>query len=209
MTSDRQRNSVQCCDLVETCCKISNTCQFLFFYHALYINASSIFTRMGKNICEPLGIFAAFTAAVVWGGKYLIYSIRRWRQLITVQFSAVSWRLAKAGALVFSFFYCGYNIIRLVFPLCLLLRLRRILRDPVWRQSAVSTGVQSIICLLCLHDQHSVISAFLQRSGVSYVRLWCRLTPLVAGYSDWCSVMKCDTRCLDVIFIIYTLVYWI
>lgn len=71
----------------------------------------------GKNICEPVGIFLAFTAAVMWGGKYLIYSIWRWRQLITVQFSALSWRLGKAGGLVFSFFYCGYNIIRLVFPL--------------------------------------------------------------------------------------------
>lgn len=169
--------------------------------------ASSIFTRVGKNICEPLGIFIAFAAAVAQGGKYLIHSIRRWRQLITVQFSAVSWRLGKAGGSVFSFFYCGYNITRLVFPLCLLLRLLPILRDPVWRQRAVSTGVQSIICLPCLHDQHSVISAFLQRSGLSYVRLRCHPTPLVAGYSDWCSVMKCDTRYLDVIFIIYTLVF--
>lgn len=57
---------------------------------------------------------------MVWGGKHLIYSIQRWRQLITVQFSAVSLRLAKAGGLVFSFFYCGYNIIRRVFPLSVL-----------------------------------------------------------------------------------------
>lgn len=144
---------------------------------------------------------------MVRGGKYLIYRIRRWRQLITVQFSAVSSRLAKAGGLVLSFLYCGYTIIRLVFPLCLFLRLLPILRDPVWRQSSVSTGARSIICLLCLHDQQSVISAFLQRTGVSYVRPWCRPTPLVAGYSDWCSVMKCDTCHLDVIFIICTLVF--
>lgn len=106
---------------------------------------------------------------------------------------------------------CGFSVFFAViiwsdlFFLCLLLRLLPILPDPVWRRRVVSPGVGSIMCRLCLHDQHSVISAFLQRSEVSYVSLQCHPTPLVAGCSDWCSVMKCDAR---VIIIIYTLVFW-
>lgn len=59
---------------VEPCCKLSSTCESSFSWHAFYVMfiASSRLTRVGKNICEPLGIFKAFPAAVVWGGKYLI-----------------------------------------------------------------------------------------------------------------------------------------
>lgn len=113
--------------LAETCCKVSSRCESVFSRHAVYVMviASSRLIRVGKKKKYLWTSWHFYSIPSCCGSRRETPDIRRWRQLITVQFSAVSWRLGKAGGggfsgggLVFSFFYCGYNIIRLVFPLC-------------------------------------------------------------------------------------------
>lgn len=168
--------------------------------------ASSRLTRVGKKYLWTSWHFYSISSCC--GSTRETPDIRRWRQLITVQFSAVSWRLGKAGwfsafflLLWIQYYLACFSSLPVVAsaprpPWPCLTAERRVYRRSEHRLSTVFAW-----------STFSDLS-FLQRSGVSYVSLRCRPTPLVAGYSDWCSVMKCDTRYLDVVFIIYTLVFW-
>lgn len=90
--------------LVETCCKVSSRCESLFSRHALYamVIASSRLIRVGKKKYLWTS-WHFYSISSCCGSRRETPDIRRWRQLITVQFSAVSWRLGKAGG--FSVFF--------------------------------------------------------------------------------------------------------
>lgn len=95
---------------------MSSTGESLFSYHVLYVMASSIFTRVRKKYMWTCWHFFSI---------YSSCGVRR--EIPDIQYPKVktanncpifcSFLKARAGGLVFSFFYCGYNIIRLVFPL--------------------------------------------------------------------------------------------